>query len=344
MSIDYDSIPKPPDLPEGWSVRFIQPGEEEAVLRVLTSAFDRWPKLPLPMSPLEHLRWKMGSHPLAEKFHIVVECPDGIVGARLEWAFEVKLGDRLITLREPIDRGVIPQYQRNYALSAMRTFAQELRDKTFDMYMGYGSGAPAMRSLRRYRVPSARFSRTVDVLVCDPARAQPVPDGLSWEIRQIESFDERADALWANASDQFGFAFVRSAAHLNWRYADRRAGEYVMLVAEEGHRWLGYVVLRATPEAGYIADLLALPERNDVVESLLAAANERFRAGGQRRVECWSEPHSVFRWAQDKAGFDQLRRSVSFTCRPTLVPAAEAALLDDPTASVYITAGDTDLV
>jgi hypothetical protein len=228
-------------------------------------------------------------------------------------------------------------------MSAMRTYAQELRDNSFDMYMGYRSDAPGLRNLRRYRVPATRFTRTLDVLVSDPASA-PAPVGQPWQIRQIESFDERADALWANTSDQFGFSIVRSAAHLNWRYADPRAGEYVMLVAEEAHRWLGYVVLRATPDAGYIADLLALPEHDTVVESLLAAANERFRAGGQRRVECWSEAHSIYRWAQDRAGFNSLRRTIGFRYRPTRVSPEEAALLGDPTASVHITAGDTDLV
>lgn len=341
----YDSIPKPPDLPEGWSVRFIRQGDEEGVLRVLTQAFPRWPKLAVSVSPLDHLRWKMSCHPLVAQFHIVVEAPDGIVGARLEWAFDTKLNDRIITMRESVDRAVLPEYQRNYAMSAMRVYAQELRDKSFDMYMGYRSGTPGLRNLRRYRVPSARFSRTIDVLVCDPELLPPAEEGTtSWTISAVDSFDERADTLWSKAQSQFLFAIVRSSAHLNWRYADPRAGDYVILAAEQDGRWLGYVVLRLTDDAGYVADLLALPGRNDVVESLLSAAIERFRAGGQRRVECWSDAHSVYRWAQDRAGFNKLRRTIGIGYRPTGVSPEEAAFLGDPTASILFTAGDTDLV
>lgn len=340
----YDNIPKPPDLPDGWTARFIRPNEEEAVLAVLSKAFDRWPKLAVSVSPLEHLRWKMICHPLAQQFHIVVESPDGIVGARIEWAFETKLGDQVVTMREPVDRAVMPDFQRNYAMSAMRVYAQELRDNSFDMYMGYRSETPGLRNLRRYRVPSARFSRTIDVLVCDPVLVPPAEDKTSWTISQVDSFDERADTLWSKAQTQFLFGIVRSSAHLNWRYADPRAGDYVILAAEEDGRWLGYVVLRMAANAGYVADLLALPDRHDVAESLLSAAVEHFRARGHRRVECWSEAHSVYRWAQDRVGFNKLRRTIGIGWRPTRVSPEAAAFLEDPKASVYITAGDTDLV
>jgi hypothetical protein len=341
----YDNIPKPPELPDGWTARFIRPNEEEAVLGVLFKAFERWPKLAVSVTPLEHLRWKMSCHPLAQQFHIVVESPDGIVGARLEWAFETKVNDRVITMREPVDRAVMPEFQHNYAMSAMRVYAQELRDKSFDMYMGYGSDTPGLRNLRRYRVPSARFSRTIDVLVCDPELVENAEESTtSWTVRAVDSFDERADTLWSKAQSQFLFGIVRSSAHLNWRYADPRAGDYVVLAAEEDRCWLGYVVLRAADNAGYIADLLALPDRLDVAESLLAAAVAHFRAAGQRRVECWSSGYSVYRWAQDRTGFNRLRRTIDIVYRPTRVSPEDVAFLKDPKASVHITAGDTDLV
>jgi hypothetical protein len=93
-----------------------------------------------------------------------------------------------------------------------------------------------------------------------------------------------------------------------------------------------------------VADLLALPDRLDVVDSLLSAGLQQFRAGGQQRVECWSEMHGPYRWALDKAGFREARRSIGLTFRPLRIPAAQAAFLGDPGASILFTAGDTDLV
>ena len=341
----YDNIPKPPNLPEGWFVRFIRPGDEEGILRVLTEAFPRWPKLHCSVSPLEHLRWKLASHPVAERIHVVVDSPGGIVGARLDWGLEAMINDCIYTVRESIDRGVRPLFQHNHAMSAMRAYKQELHDASFDMYLGYSSDAPGLRNLLRYRVPATRYQRVLDVLVCDLGSAPPLVDRtVGWRIQAVDSFDERADALWSRAQSQFLFGVVRSSAHLNWRYADPRAGDYVVLAAEEDNRWLGYVVLRSSETTGYIADLLALPERNDVVESLLSAATGCLRTGGCRRIECWSEAHSVYRWALDNVGFRQPRRSIGLTFRPLRFPPEVAAFLGDPAASVLFSAGDTDLV
>jgi len=216
------------------------------------------------------------------------------------------------------------------------------------MHLGYGSDAPGMRKMRKYRVPeseSTHYQRSLDVLVCDLESASRRLDGAEgYEIRPVEVFDERVDDLWSRARSHFLFGVVRSSTYLNWRYADPRAGDYQILAAQEGKQWLGYLVLRASEKTGYIVDLLALPNRMDAVESLLSAALDRFRAVGQRNVECWSETHSVYRWALDNAGFRQPRRSIGLTFRPLSFPAQDAAFLGDPTASILFTAGDTDLV
>jgi hypothetical protein len=340
----YDRIPTPPALPEGWLVRYIRPGDEDGVLAVMQASFPRWPALPISVSPLEHLRWKLSSHPSVERFHLVVEAPEGIVGARMEWAFETKIGERTLLSRESIDRAVKPAYQRKYAMSAMRTFGQQDRDRNFDMYIGYGTGISFMRNMRRYRVPAVRFERDVNIMVCDLNGAGPGRSAATWEIRPVTSFDERVDALWSSARSQFPFAVVRSSAYLNWRYADRRAGDYRLLVAEEGGRWLGYAVLRAAGTKAVVADLLTLPDRGDVAESLLGAVRDGSRDDGQQTVECWSHPHDVYRWAIDKAGFRALRRSVHLTFRPLRFAPEEAAFLGDMRAPVHFTAGDTDIV
>lgn len=340
----YENIPRPPDMPEGWAVRFIQDGDEEAILSVLQDAFPRWPRFDCSVSAAEHLEWKLHAHPQSAKFHLIVTSPQGIVGARLEWAFDTKVGEKTYLVREPIDRAVRPHAQRQYAMSAMRTFGQEARDKSFDMYVGYGSGAPGLQHFRKYRVPSERYRRTLDVMVCDLRDGVRDEGEPACEVLQVDAFDERADALWSNAKSQFQFAVVRSSARLNWRYIDPRAGIYTVFVAQEGDRWLGYAVLRAQGKAGYIADLFALPDSPETLESLLNASIRHLQAQGTERVECWSEPHHVYRWSLDKAGFRTPRRTINLTFRPTRCPAEEAAFLDDPAASVLFTMGDTDLV
>lgn len=341
----YDHVIDPPDLPEGWVTRFIQPGDEEGILRVMTEAFERWPKLPCAVSPIDHLRWKLASHPIAENFHVVVDSPEGIVGARLDWGLKTMVGKREYDVRMSIDRAVRPKCRKNYAMSAMRNYRQDLHDVSFDMYLGYSSDAPGLENLQKYSARGVtRYRRLIDVLVCDVPTSAPIAEPVAWHLVRAEAFDQRADALWARVRSQFLYGVVRSSAHLSWRYGDRRAGDYVILAAEQDDLWLGYIVVRSSETTGYVADMIGLPERLDVLNSLLCAALEHLGASGVLRVECWSEPFGMYRWALDKAGFREPRRSIGLSFRPLRFPAEEAAFLDDPAASVLFSAGDTDLV
>jgi hypothetical protein len=339
----YDSIPKPPPLPDGWLVRHARPGDEEGILEVFRRSFDPWPRFAVSVPPLEHLRWKVSCHPLATQFNIVAESPDGIVGARLEWAMNVKCNDGTFLARESIDRAVLPEHRERYVVSAMRVFGQELRDKTFDMYMSYGSGERILRRLRKYRVPATRFSRHAEVLVCEEPHAErSAPATSTWEIAEVNSFDERADELWGVASEQFRFAVERSASYLNWRYADRRGGDYTTLAAVQGDRWLGYVVTRSHERTGYIADLFVLPDMDEVVDDLISSALDKLADAST--VECWSATHRGYRQALDRAGFTKGRRSIRLGFRPIRMPADEASFLGDPSADLLFMAGDTDVV
>lgn len=333
-------------MPEGWVTRFIQPGDEEGILRVFSEAFQRWPKHECAVSPLEHLRWKLASHPVAENFHVVVDSPEGIVGARLDWGLETMVVDAVRTVRMSIDRAVRPRFQQNYAMSAMRTYRQDLHDESFDMYLGYSTDVPGLRNLQRYSARGVtRYRRLVDVLECDMERAGTAAGGDGGlDVHEVPAFDERVDVLWAKARSQFLYGVVRSSAFLNWRYADPRAGNYIVLAAEEDGEWTGYAVLRASGGTGYFADLLALPGRVDVLDALIAAGMDRLRGANVRRVECWSDAGSPYRPALDNAGFRRPRRSIGLTFRPLRFPAEEAAFLGDAHASVLFSAGDTDLV
>ena len=65
--------------------------------------------------------------------------------------------------------------------------------------------------------------------------------------------------------------------YLNWRYADPRSGQFIILLAEEETEYVGYLVLRINKHredysVGFIADILCLDNRSDVIMSLLSRA------------------------------------------------------------------------
>jgi hypothetical protein len=102
------------------------------------------------------------------------------------------------------------------------------------------------------------------------------------KIYPAEALDERVNLLWREAASRYDFIVVRDATYLKWRYLDPRAGDYTILLAEEGQSLQGYIVLhinrtRENYPIGYIVDLLTPPERSDVRLALVRRALEFFR-------------------------------------------------------------------
>jgi hypothetical protein len=88
---------------------------------------------------------------------------------------------------------------------------------------------------------------------------------------------------------------VRHRAYLNWRYADPRAGRYTIRVAEEKGELLGYVVPAVSRGKGFIADLLVLPGRLDVVAALVEDAAGHLAERGLSALRCWCAKRHPYR-------------------------------------------------
>ena len=221
--------------------------------------------------------------------------------------------------------------------------------RNYDAYFTTGSGHPANRHIERRigKSKEARLANRVEAWVrtsTAPAARPSTPS--AWKIRHVDRFDERADGLWAVASEPFELAVVRRADYLNWRYADNRGGRFAIHVAEEGEALLGYVVLRMSFGRGYVVDLFALPERLDVVSSLIGQGVAWLSSRGASTIECWLPGrHPYWRILRDY-GFLHRRKTVNFSVRPALEYESvyEMAFVHDREAALHVTMGDCDLI
>ncbi len=101
-------------------------------------------------------------------------------------------------------------------------------------------------------------------------------------LNKITLFNEDIQDFWDEVKDDYDFIVERSKDFLNWRYCDIRGGAYDKWVAKDEEGILGYVVLRVNrldPDhpIGYIIDLLALRDREDVVDVLVKKALNHFQ-------------------------------------------------------------------
>jgi hypothetical protein len=103
-----------------------------------------------------------------------------------------------------------------------------------------------------------------------------------YSLIEIDFFDDRINDFWNSIKETHDFIVVRNDKYLNWRYCDKRGGNYIIKIAEKDSKILGYIVYRVNRyveeyPTGNIVDLLALEDRLDVAESLLESAWDHFR-------------------------------------------------------------------
>lgn len=349
------------------SCRLVREGDEEQMLPVLEQAFDRWPSVELTVDPIDHLRWKLWSD--VYHHHIVAEVGQKIVGMMLLWARPAKVRDHVLVPWIGADLAVHPDYQQLGILTAMREVREQSFRGALDFQIGGLSRHPAIahgrvgrtdrypignrvQVLERPLTPAAalsRFGPGVGRLIRSVARSSGRAGAIertAWTVREIDSFNERVDRLWEEASASFDFMLLRNAEFLNWRYCDRRAGRHTVLLAEEAGRVLGYAAAQVSHGRGYLSDVLVLPGRLDVLDSLLEHATRRLKEAGVAVVIAWCPTLHPYSSVLRRHGYlVRPTRTRKLAYRPLHRRAEpELLFLQDPQARLHFTAGDVDVV
>ena len=164
------------------------------------------------------------------------------------------------------------------------------------------------------------------------------------EIASIEQFDARFDELCETASRPFQLIQERTAAYLNWRYADERAGPFVVRTVSRDGQLVGYAATRLLAGRAHLADLLCLPGETHAAEALIRDSLALARAAGCRGLWCRLPERHPYRPALRRAGFIDLGARAGELFDPHALPSELFDFLDDPDARVHITYGDSDTV
>jgi hypothetical protein len=321
------------------------PGDEPGAIAVLKRAFGGWPKVNVPVADIDHLLWKIDNNPQARALSLVTEAGGRIVAWQGYWMQPVLVDGRTLLAKQGVDFCVDPDYQGLGIRATMSKFAETHSRRNFQMHFGPEPGHPAMKRVVDGLAVGARrlLANEVEALVLKGARGA-AERARDYAVRDVLRFDDRIDLFWERASQPFLFAVERRSEYLNWRYADERAGEFGVTLAEDNADVLGYLVRRVTGGRGYIADLLALPGRTDVAEDLLRHAAARLAASGVTELECWLPRVHPYQDVVRSCGFTHRRRSIAFVGRPSREGGKDFAFGADPNAPVHITIGDTDLI
>ena len=324
------------------NVRFYRPGDEEGMLRVLQASFPRWPSFETNVSPIDHLRWKLAGDAPPVNDHIVAEVDGQVVGVRLAVIRRYNVLDRALRCRMDVDMAVLPEYRGRGINSAVVRFGVEVA--TANDLLTASTGRESIVEMDRglgHRDVGNRLVSTVCELSEGP---ESPPTAGDTSITEIDRFDDRIESFWSKAAGPFDFIATPSKDDLNWRYCDVRGGNGSVLQAEEHGDIVGFAALRLSRGKGYIAYLLALPERLDIVRALIAESLAFLRAARVSEAVCALPKHHPYRSTLVEQGFTHKGHTIPFTCRATRPDELDLSLLQKPKAAVHLMLGDTDLV
>jgi hypothetical protein len=141
-------------------------------------------------------------------------------------------------------------------------------------------------------------------------------------LNDVSEFDERINAFWQNTKNGYNFIIEKNREYLNWRYCDPRSnikGRYFVKQAEEDGEILGFIVLEVREKGGYsegyVADLLALPDRTDVVRRLVEEATLFFRESDVNVVHYRVVKNHFYQAIFSEQGFIEIPSKIYFTLK-----------------------------
>lgn len=352
--------------------------EVDEMLDVILSAFDRWPAVAVDVPARDHLLWKLQRpYPGIEKLHVVLELDGRVIGTNIALHREALLGGERIRARGGGDTAIHPDFQGRGLYRPVSDASDtnpdgseltvefslnpamlHINDRKGSRDLGnplrvlvYPLSARRTAACYQDRIPGGRALGVVAAgfalasgwnRLRNRSAVPAPPRGCA--IQTWAEFDERIDAFADEASRRFDFIFTRERAFLNWRYCDRRGGDFVVRGATAGDEVLGYAVYRLEGERAYIADLLALPGRSDVVRALVEDVQQGARAKGAATLICWMTQAHEYARVIKGLGFIDARRQTGLAWRPMRDGVPHVALLADPHARIHVTLGDSDLI
>lgn len=361
-----------------WSaIRRFRSGDEAEILEVVVGGFEGWPWFDLSVPVFEHLKWRLEGHRPNENRHWIVELDSRVVSVTVETELDVKVAGVTRSLAIEGAASTLPDYQGRGIWSGMWNFRVANQRPLYDITLTISTNPIVLRGWARDTSPRLHMGNEIRALikVLDVRRAASIHEeaggrlqrnlvariaafaglrlmGLlhtrhrrsnkSLTVNRIERFDERIDTFWEQASKPFDFIIERRCDFLNWRYCDPRGGKHAVFLAEKDDEILGYIVVRTSSATrGQILDLLTLPDRQDVVEALLAAGLASLREAGVASISCWMPSTHPYNGDLKRSGFVDSRRKLNFGwwLRPD-TEHSDLEFLQDPDALVHVMEGE----
>lgn len=361
-------------------VRLYRQGDEEEIVRLLEMVFKGWPHFDLSCASIDHWRWKYQDNPFKRFIISVAEINNKIVGVAHSFPLLVKIGDEIYFCTFGGDTGVHPNFRRRgiHKMTSGHNNKRKIEAGSQFHYLITYNPIVIKSFLKTRKLFPYKMSTRVRIqdfkmhLMMNPVEKtwlmklgfnavklfnyisnifeHSISTRKNIIVSKICRFDNRITEFWKQISEHYDFIVERNPDHLNWRYCDLRGGDYIIKIAEEDGRILGYSVLRINRyrkdyPVGVVVDLLAIPERFDAAHALMADAVNYFDSHNVNIIQSLVVKNHPLERIHKIHGFLDSRRSPHiFYLRYGTEDILSSLNTNNPRKGAHFVYGDTDAI
>ncbi len=365
-----------------FKAELIHEGEEQEIVDLLSVIFHDWPHFDLNCSSLEHWIWKYVDNSTKIRKVVIAKENRKMVGCHHSGYVNIKIGDKTFLCLQAMDLGTHPDYRRKGVNRTIGDLNKKINDSGGNpATISYWVTTNPIVINQNEKSGNLRFPHPISELVyivnidkhfkimnsekmwikkfgfyllksLSTIRNVFINKqirGTKLLISSIDKIDSRFEVFWYKIMDDYDFIIERSKEYLTWRYLDRRGGDYKIKIAQEDDKILGYVVLRINnyrkdyPE-GYIVDLLAIPGRLDVVQSLVVDSLDFFSRNKVNAIRFWIVKGHPYERVFHSNGFVNNQKEIFLFYHVVNYDAELEKLKNVPSSRHFFTYGSTDWI
>ena len=291
------------------SYSFYKPGDENKIVKLLDNTFHGWPRFDIECSQVDHWRWKYLDNPIHKMSVFTAYLEDQLVGVNHSVFKKLFFNNQVYYTAHGADACVDSDYRQLGVFNTLKNMKVENEVKMgIKLYSMIGNNPILLDRHNRlgdlffpHDLGNYIFINDIDGFVYKYKinRSEIVSAlykiykfinrnkinfesiALNENIVTLEEFNDDVDVFWNKVKSNYLFSIIRGSEYLNWRYCDKRSGDFKILVYYEDDLIKGYIVNRINKNdeeyyEGYVVDYMYLPDREDVLACLMEASLKYF--------------------------------------------------------------------
>jgi hypothetical protein len=375
------------EITKEYSIRLANPNDGENISNLLNHVFQPWPRFDIGCSLADHWRWKFIDNPAnvhaqaSDRLpHVVAVDKNGIIGVTHGMLYYNKIGESTCLCHKGVDVAVDDSYRGQrvytkltkrkhevnkelkegftYSLTANPILINRKRDEE-NFLFPYGiKYLVKVNDVKKHFMSDRNSKKGIKLkvglhgakILNKITNLNPQPPSTNIEIKEVEKFDDRVNTFYNKVKTNYAFIVEKNAEYLNWRYCDKRGGDFKSWIAEENGEISGFIVLRvnridpAYPK-GFVMDLLVLDGRLDLVENLVSFASIWFDNSEVNMVHAQLVAGHAYEAVFDKYGFLDSRIKPHLTYRPMNISAKDLEIFRNaPPSALHYPYGEGDAI